>query len=203
MKPPETPREQLIFAWQHLGGVSGTVLAAVPTVAFVVAEALAGMWPAIWASLGAAVVIGCVQLLRKERLTAAFAGLGGAVVAAAVAAFVGAAKGYYLWGNWITFGIGSVLLLSVLVRWPLIGAVWSAGKGAQWRRNRRSRLCYDVATLFWTVLCFARFAVQNWLYETDQTTWLGIARLAMGWPLTLVAVLVTIWAVRRAEPVKS
>ncbi|WP_280439093.1 DUF3159 domain-containing protein, partial [Nocardia cyriacigeorgica] len=31
-----------------------------------------------------------------------------------------------------------------------------------------------------------------------HTGWLAFARIAMGWPLTAVALTVTVWAVRRA-----
>ncbi|MEV0381099.1 DUF3159 domain-containing protein [Nonomuraea sp. NPDC050643] len=192
-KAPETLQEQLVLAWRHIGGVSGTILTTIPVVVFVLGNALGGMWPAIWSSIGAAVLVGIVQLLRREKPTA--------VLASAVAVLVGAAKGYYLWGIWITFAIGILLLVSVIVRRPLIGLVWSVGNlhGTSWRADRRSRLYYDLATLFWTALCFIRFAVQNWLYVNDDTTWLGIARVAMGWPLTLFAILITIWAVRKVD----
>lgn len=62
--------------------------------------------------------MGIFQLLRKEKLAAAFVGLGTVLITSGVAVFVGEAKGYYLLGNWITVGIGSILLLSVLVRYP-------------------------------------------------------------------------------------
>jgi hypothetical protein len=39
--------------------------------------------------------------------------------------------------------------------------------------------------------------VQRWLYDMQEIGWLGVARLAMGLPLTAVAALVTIWAIRR------
>jgi hypothetical protein len=41
--------------------------------------------------------------------------------------------------------------------------------------------------------------VQNYLYSTNQVGWLGVARIGMGWPLTAIAALVTVWAVRKAD----
>ena len=49
----------------------------------------------------------------------------------------------------------------------------------------------------------ARFGVQHYLYNVKETDWLGVARLAMGLPLTAVAALVTIWAIRRAVRVAA
>ena len=64
---------------------------------------------------------------------------------------------------------------------------------------------YDLATVVWVVVFGARYLVQNHFYDTDSTGWLAAARIAMGWPLTAVALLVTVWAVRRAGhmPVSS
>ena len=45
--------------------------------------------------------------------------------------------------------------------------------------------------------------VQGLLYNADQETWLGIARLAMGYPLVGGALLGTVWAVRRARRAAS
>ena len=45
----------------------------------------------------------------------------------------------------------------------------------------------------------ARFLVQQHLYDADQTGWLAVARIAMGWPLTAVAALVTYLAIRAAQ----
>jgi hypothetical protein len=50
------------------------------------------------------------------------------------------------------------------------------------------------------VLVFtSSFVVQQHLYDADQTGWLGVARIAMGWPLTAVAALVTYLAIRTAQ----
>ena len=46
---------------------------------------------------------------------------------------------------------------------------------------------------------FARFFVQHALYNQAGTADLGIARILMGWPLTAVAVIVTIWMAKRAQ----
>ena len=45
----------------------------------------------------------------------------------------------------------------------------------------------------------ARFAVQNWLYQDDATTALAVARILMGWPLTGLVLLLSVWAVRKAR----
>jgi hypothetical protein len=89
----------------------------------------------------------------------------------------------------------------VLVRWPLAGVVWHGinGDGQGWRRDPRLRRAYTLASLLWTLVFVARVVVQGLLYNADEATWLGIARLAMGYPLIGVALLGTVWAVSRAR----
>lgn len=177
------------------------MLATLPVIDFLLVNATTGMWPAIFASLGTAASVGLIQPLRKEKLAAAFVGLGTVLVTSTVAVIVGEAKGYYLLGNGITLCTAGVLMASFIVRRPLIGQVWAAAnsQGTFWRTDKRSLFSYDLATFAWAILAFARFSVERWLYNTDETTWLGVARLAMGWPLTFCAVLGSILAVRKVD----
>ncbi len=91
----------------------------------------------------------------------------------------------------------------MVVRWPLVGVAWSAlnGLGFSWRKQRRALRGYDLATLAWTTVFAAKYVVQQWLYDSDQTGWLAFARIAMGYPLTGLALIVTVWAIRRAAKV--
>ena len=58
---------------------------------------------------------------------------------------------------------------------------------------------FDIATITWVLVFAARFVVQRHLYDADETGWLGVARIAMGWPLTAVAALATYLAIRSAQ----
>jgi TRAP-type C4-dicarboxylate transport system permease small subunit len=60
-------------------------------------------------------------------------------------------------------------------------------------------LAFDLATFVWVLVFTARFVVQQHLYDSNQTGWLGVARIAMGWPLTAIAALVTYLAIRAAQ----
>ena len=185
---------------EQLGGVGGLVSSVVPVVIFVVVSPLIGLQPAIWASLGAAVAVGVWRLVRREPLQPAVSGILGVAVCAFIAYRTGEARGFYLYGIWYSLVAGLVFLGSMVVRRPLVGVLWSmlTASGSSWRTDRRVRCGFDVATLVWAVFFLARFGVQHWLYEAQETSWLGVARLAMGLPLTAVAALVTIWAIRRA-----
>jgi hypothetical protein len=187
----------------QLGGVGGLVFSAVPTAVFVAVNLVAGLQPAIWASLGVAVAVGVWRRLRREPLQPAVSGILGVVVCAVIAYHTGQARGFFLYGIWSSLLTGLMLMVSVVVRRPLVGVLWSVlnGAGFGWRTNRRARFGFDVATMVWAVFLLARFSVQHHLYDLRQANWLGVARLAMGLPLTAVAALVTVWAIRRAARV--
>ncbi|UZJ25908.1 DUF3159 domain-containing protein [Rhodococcus antarcticus] len=186
---------------EQLGGVPGLVSSSLPVLVFVIVNAATGLTPAIWSAVGAGTAIAVWRLVRREALQPAVSGLLGVAVAAYVAHRTGSAKGFFLLGIWTSVLYGSAFVVSVLVRWPLVGVAWSLlnGHGWSWRQSREAVRSYDVASLAWAVLFFARFAVQYWLYNSDQTGWLAAARIAMGWPLTGAVLLLTVWVVRRGD----
>lgn len=186
---------------QQVGGVPGLIYASVPSVVFVVAEAVTGLHAATALAVGAGAGITLLRLLRKEPLQPAVSGLLGVAISAFIAYQSGEAKDYFLVGIWGSLAFAVVFFASVLVRWPLVGVIWGAmsGGGQAWRGDRSARMGYDVATLALVATFAARFVVQNWLYDLDATGWLAFARIAMGYPLSGVALVVVVWAVRRAD----
>ena len=197
----EAVKEEKPSVLQQAGGVPGLIYASVPSVVFVVAEAVAGLHAATALAVGAGAGIALLRLLRKEPLQPAVSGLVGVAISAFIAYQSGDAKDYFLVGIWGSLVFAVVFFASVLVRWPLVGVIWGAmsGGGQGWRADRSARTGYDVATLALVATFAARFVVQNWLYDLDATGWLAFARIAMGYPLSGVALVVVVWAVRRAD----
>ncbi len=185
---------------EQLGGIGGLVASVIPVVVFVAVNPFAGLVPAIWAALGVAIALGVWRLIRREPVQPAVSGILGVALCAFIAYRTGEARGFFLYGIWYSLVAGVALMVSVVVRRPLVGVLWSVlnGSGFSWLTNRRAKLGFDVATAVWAVFLLARFVVQRYLYDLQQTEWLGVARLAMGLPLTALAALVTIWAIRRA-----
>jgi hypothetical protein len=186
---------------EQMGGVWGLVYTSVPVLVFVVVNAVTGLMPAIYSALGSAVVIAAVRLVRRERLQPAISGLFGVAIAAFIAYRTGSAKGFFAFGIVLDLFYGGAFLASMAARWPLAGVLWSAlnGHGMAWRRDKRARRYYDIATLAWVVIFAARFVVKGWLYAENAVGWLAFAKIAMGWPLAALAALVTVWAVRQAD----
>ncbi|WP_346764533.1 DUF3159 domain-containing protein [Rhodococcus sp. HNM0569] len=185
----------------QLGGLSGLVYSSVPILVFVPVNALWNLTVAIWTALGVAAAIMVVRLIRREPLQPAVSGFFGVGISAFIAHRTGDAKGYFLFGIYTSLVYAAVFVVSIAARWPLVGVIWGFlnGHGSLWRGTRGAVRAYDIATAAWAVVFAARYLVQSQLYDSDHTGWLAFARIAMGWPLTGVALVVTIWAVRRAD----
>jgi len=184
-----------------MGGVPGIIASTIPVAVFVVVNIVSTLQPALIAALAAGVVIAIWRIVRKQPLQPAVSGLFGVGIAAFIAYRTGEARGFYLPGLIYSAVLGLAFLVSVLVRWRLAGVIWHGinGDGQSWRRDPRLLRAYTWASLLWTLVFAARLVVQGLLYNADATTWLGIARLAMGYPLVGVALLGTVWAVSRAR----
>ncbi len=112
----------------------------------------------------------------------------------------GEARGFFLPGIFINIGYGLLFLGSAVVGWPLVGAIVGAveGMGDRWRTDRRLRRVFAAVTVGWALGVFGlRAAVQGALYLADRPGLLAAARLLMGWPLTILAVVATLWVTRR------
>ncbi|MFD0361278.1 DUF3159 domain-containing protein [Nocardia sp. GCM10030253] len=185
---------------EQLGGFSGLIYSTLPVLVFVPVNTFAGLTAAIWAALGVAAAILLWRLVRRSPIQPAISGFLGVGICAFIAYRMGEAKGFFLFGIYTSLVYAGVFLVSILVRWPLVGVIWGVlnGHGSDWRTDRRVVRLYDVATTTWVLVFAARYLVQSQLYDSDHTGWLAAARIAMGWPLTAVALAVTVWAVRRA-----
>jgi hypothetical protein len=197
--PAEKTPAQALLA--QMGGISGLIYSALPVAVLVPVNTAFGLTPAIAAALGVAALILVWRLVRRDSVQPAVSGFIGVGISALIAWMVGASKGYFLLGIWTSLIWAGVFALSVLIRRPIVGYAWSwiQSHDRAWRNSRRAVLAFDIATLTWVLVFASRFLVQRHLYDLDQTGWLGVARIAMGWPLTGVAALVTYLAIRVAQ----
>ncbi|GAA1603876.1 DUF3159 domain-containing protein [Kribbella hippodromi] len=83
--------------------------------------------------------------------------------------------------------VGSVLLVSVLLRWPIVGLVVGAARreGTSWRRDRPLLRSYQLCTGVLIVKYITVIAVMVPLYLTNQVIAIGIASVTVaGSPAT-------------------
>jgi hypothetical protein len=201
---PEDDEERLpSFAEQmadQLGGWRGLVESSVPVVVFVFVNIIADLNPALIASVGVALAIAALRLIQRRPVRHAVNGLFGVGIGAFIAWRTGDEKDFYLPGILYGIGYGLALLLSVAVRQPLVGWIWSvivAGGKAEWRTDPKLIRLFSRLTVLWGVVWLAKVGVQAALYVADQDTALGVARLVLGYPPYLLLLAFTVWAVRR------
>jgi len=184
-------RERLSSA---VGGARGSFETALPTIAFVAAW----MWRHdVKIAVAASAVIVLILLVVRvaSRQTPRY--VLSAVLATAIAAYFalrsGRAEAAFLPGilTSAAWGVGS--LLSVVVRWPIVGFIVAAGDPRMaedptaWRRDSGLvRVCQKL-TMVLVLLYAVRVAVMFPLYLAGQVTLLGVAKIALGWPAYLCA----------------
>jgi hypothetical protein len=193
-----TPADRVM---QQLGGVPGLIYSSLPVLVFVGTSRLLGLAAAAGAALGSATLILLWRLVRRESVQPAVSGLIGVAVCVVIAYLLGESKGYFLLGIWTSLLYAAIFAISILIRRPVVGYIWSwlHGHDRGWRDVRRAVYAFDIATLTWVLVFAARFVVQRLLYESNHTGWLVVARIAMGWPLAAGAALVTFLAIKAAQ----
>lgn len=177
-----------------VGGVRGFIETSAPGILFLISYSFTkqALWSAIAAGAVALVLL-LVRLIRKEPLMPAISAVIAVVFCAVWMLWNGNAVAYYEPGFWINAAWITILTVSLLVRWPLLGVIVGAFTGDYkgWRKDRLIFKTSVICTLAWILLFAARLAVQLPLYYAGAVEALGVARLVMGVPLYALFVLAT------------
>jgi Protein of unknown function (DUF3159) len=181
-------REHLLHA---LGGRHGIADSSLPGLAFVIAYTASGqdLDFAIWTAVALGVVMFAIRLVRRETLQFASAGFVGVAIAAFIAKQTGRAEDFFLPGLFLNLAYGAAWLISILVRWPLMGVIVGPliGEEMRWRQDPEKVRVYSRASWIWVGLFVFRLAVQLPLYFADELVALGVAKTAMGFPVFALA----------------
>jgi energy-converting hydrogenase Eha subunit E len=209
----EVVRAQLSKA---LGGRRGMLEAAVPTLAFtLVFLTTHDLRIAVTVSVGTALVLLAIRAVQRS--TAQF--VLNSLVGIGIGAFFAwrSARGggdadaqalaYFLPGLLYNAGYAGLMVLSNLVRWPLVGFMVGsvAGDPTEWHRDPQVvRLCRNLTWML-ALPCLARVVVQLPLYLSGRAAQdagpmvaaLGVSKIAMGWPLQILALAGMAWLLAR------
>lgn len=195
---PDVRRELFI---NSIGGWRGVLDSALPVVVFIVANTLGGLTVAVWTAIGVGVALVVLRLALRQSVQQAFSGFFGLAIAALIARQTGEARGFFLVGIWGSLIYACLFALSAVIRRPVVGLVWEwlSPSPQPWRKTPALMRVYTATTLIWASVSLARFLVQDSLYDAEETGWLAAARLIMGYPLTLAALGITLFWVRRVR----
>jgi hypothetical protein len=178
-----------------IGGWRGVIDSGVPTLLFITAYVVTDqqLRPSLVVAVAAGLVIAVWRALRRESLQQVLAGFVGVAISAFVAARTGRAEDYFLMGILINVGYGLAYLVSILVRWPLMGLIvgFLRGDGTSWRDDPRQYSAYVTSSWIWVGMFGLRLVVQVPLYMAGAVGALGAMKLLLGWPLFLLAAWLT------------
>jgi len=192
-----------------MGGARGSLEATIPTVVFVVVwTATHDFRLALGVSVGAVALLLVLRMLQGQSPKFVLS----SVFALALAAFFvhrsGRAQDAYLPGILYSAALGSLTLLSVVVRWPLLGFVVGVAEDPEdplaWHRDRGIvRVCQRL-TMVLVGLYVIRLAIMLPLYWAGEVAALSVAKIVLSWPLYLLGVtLMGVLLVRGHTPLEQ
>jgi hypothetical protein len=206
-----------------LGGKRGMFEAAVPTIAFTLSYVSSrDLQLALVISVSAAGFLLLLRLVQRSSVQFVLNSLVGIGIGA-LFAYRSARSGgdasdnalaYFLPGLIYNAGYAAVMLLTILVRWPIVGFMVGSvtGDPTAWHRDPQVvRLCRNLTWML-VLPCVVRVAVQLPIYLAGRSAddaapmiaALGITKIAMGWPLQLAALGGMVWLLaRNSLPLES
>lgn len=198
---PPQPAESLA---DLLGGRRGAVDATLPPVAFAAGWLLGG--DSLAGGMAAAMVTGAAvagwRLRRGDRPRSVLVGLLAVGVAALIAVRTGRAEDFFL--VQVVANVASALawLVSIVVRWPLLGVLVGVAlrQRTRWRRDPALLRAYTRGSGVWTATYVLRVAVFLPLWLGGQVVALTVTRVALTWPLVAAALALSWVVVRRSLP---
>ena len=183
-----------------VGGVQGLIESTLPGFLYVLTFAI---WGNLTISITVVGVAVCLLTIRHVAMKRPLSQLAGSLIGIALAIYLtlrpgGQAGDFYLKDFWTNGIYGSVLLLSVIIRFPIIGVMVGlfTNQGLTWRKDRRKVRFFDLVTLLWVGLFATRLAVELPLYFAGNIVTLGFVKLVLGLPFYLTMIWVS-WLLLR------
>jgi hypothetical protein len=194
-----TQRSQSLFA--AMGGWRTVAEIFASRVLFLIAYLLTGqVLVSALVAVGGVVVFAVVRVWADRKYWQPAAALVMVGVSALLAGSTGQGINFYLPDIVRNVGAAVVLLVSMLVRWPVIGLLVgpARGEGVSWRRDRVRRRRYQVCTAVFLAKFSVAPLVMAPFYLTGHVVGLGIAATLLGTPAIAVCVYFC-WRILRAK----
>ena len=173
-----------------------------PTLGFTISWiALHNLQLSLIISGGLAAVLLVIRLVQRSTVQFVINSMIGIAIAAVFALRSGRAEDAFLPGLIYNSAYAVVLIGSILLRWPLLGFLIGSvtGDPTAWHKDKQLVALCSKLTWILAIPCVLRVLVQYPLWATHHAGWLGIAKLAMGWPLQLAALATMAWVLSRDQ----
>ena len=198
----ELPTGAAIVA--SIGGVRGLIESILPSFVFLIVFLITAN-PVLSAlvPVGVAVVFIIIRVATKLPIAPAVTGAVGVGITAALAIVTGRAENNFVLGILTNAAYLLVMLVSLVVRRPLIGVIVGLLMGeraANWRQEPRRYRVLTLVTWVWVALFSIRLVIEVPLYLVGNVAGLAVAKLILGVPLYAVVLWVTWLLVRSVFP---
>ena len=185
-----------------IGGWRGLVDSALPSMLFILIFVFQqDLNNALIAALILGGILLLIRLFERKPLTQVISGFVGLSISVLITWRTKDASNFFLTGIITNAVYGFALLVSVLIRKPLIGYLVGSlvGDTSGWLKHPLLVRAYTIVTWLWVGVFGLRLVVQIPLYLNDSVALLGSVKIFMGWPLYLLSVWLTYQIVQTAR----
>ena len=192
-------RDRIVNA---LGGTRGLIDNGVPSIIFLILFNIKHeLRSAIYAAIISSALLAIWRLVKRDTLQHAISGFIGILICAWFAKQGGQAKDYYIPSFIKNSAYAFVYASGNLIGWPILGIVIGPiiGENLEWRKVPERKRVYTLAGWIWVGMFLLRLAIMYPLYQANQLNALGIASIALGYPLFLLTIWWT-WLIIKTVP---
>ena len=185
-----------------IGGWRGLVDSGLPSMLFILIFVFQqNLNNALIAALILGGILLLIRLFERKPLTQVISGFVGLSISVLITWRTKDASNFFLTGIITNAVYGFALLVSVLIRKPLIGYLVGSlvGDTSGWLKHPLLVRAYTIVTWLWVGVFGLRLVVQIPLYLNDSVALLGSVKIFMGWPLYLFSVWLTYQIVQTAR----
>ena len=186
-----------------LGGPRGLIDNGIPSILFLIVYNFSkDLQLSIWSAVGLSAILTLARLVKRGPLQHAFTGFIGVLICAWFASRGGQAKDYYIPSFVKNSFYAIAYAVGNLVKWPLIGVMFGPlfGENFEWRKHKDRLRVYTMASWVWFGMFILRLVIMYPLFKLNAVNALGVASLALGYPLFLFVVWWT-WLIIRSVPI--
>ena len=201
MSNPENMGEKELLN-RAIGGWRGLIDSALPSMLFLVVFVFQNnLNNALTAALILGGVLLVIRIWERKSLAQVLSGFVGLSISVLITWRTNNASNFFLTGIIANAVYGAALLVSVLIRKPLLGYLVGSlvGDTSGWLKHPLLVRAYTTVTWIWVGVFSLRLLVQVPLYLKDNIALLGSVKIFMGWPLYLFAVWLTYQIVKTAR----
>ena len=201
MSNPESMGEKELLN-KAIGGWRGLIDSALPSMLFIVIFVFQkDLNTALVSALILGLVLLVIRALERKSLVQVLSGFVGLSISVFLTWRTKDASNFFLTGIITNAVYGFALLVSVLIKKPLIGFLVGSlvGDTSGWLKHPLLVRAYSIVTWIWVGVFGLRLLVQVPLYLDGNIAVLGSVKIFMGWPLYLFSVWITYQIVQTAR----